>query len=210
MPMLFALGQHKALAAIQEWMRPGERVMAFLGDIYTACRPEQLDDVHTKVGEELATHAHIHVHHGRTQVWNRGGVEPSGMEEIARAARVAKPDAVVWRGGPLLPTSRQGVKVLGIPIAHTEYVREFLVRKTRQDEVTRSAFPTHSVCERHPDNAIRHDTNVWTCFQQITGIPHPPATAHVLSTLSLAAGGLGLESAVRVRAAARVGRILSG
>ena len=80
---------------------------------------------HTAVGEELATHAHIHVHHGKTQVWNRGGVEPSGMEEITRAARVVKPDAVVWRGDPLLPFSQQGVKVLGIPIGHTEYVREF-------------------------------------------------------------------------------------
>ena len=41
-----------------------------------------------------------HVHHGKTQVWNRSGVEPSGMEEKARAARVVKPDAVVWRGDP--------------------------------------------------------------------------------------------------------------
>ena len=31
MPMLFALGQHRALAAIQERMRPGEHVMDVLG-----------------------------------------------------------------------------------------------------------------------------------------------------------------------------------
>ena len=58
----------------------------------------QLNQSGWTAGEELATHPHIHVHHGKTQVWNRGGVEPSGMEEIARAARVVKPDAVVWRG----------------------------------------------------------------------------------------------------------------
>ena len=124
-----ALGQHRALAAMRERMKPGEHVMAFLDDIYTACRP-----------------AHIHVHHGKTRVWNRGGVEPRGMEEITRA-KVVKPDAVGWRGDPLLPFSQQGVKVLGIPIGHTGYVREFFERKTKQ---TRSALPTRSVCERHP------------------------------------------------------------
>ena len=102
MPMLFALGQQKA---------PADHVTAFLDDIYTACRPERLDEVHTAVGEELATHAHIHVHHSKTQVWNRGGVELSGMEEMTRPARVVNPDAVVWR-----QTAQQGVKVLGIPI----------------------------------------------------------------------------------------------
>ena len=75
MPLLFALGQHRALEAIHENMRPGEHVMAFLDDIYTACRPERLDEVHTTVDEQLATHAHIHVHHGKTpsveQRWRR-------------------------------------------------------------------------------------------------------------------------------------------
>ena len=78
MLLLFALGQHRALEAIHENMGPGEHVMAFLDDIYTACRPKRLDEVHTTVDEQLATHAHIHVHHGKTQVWNGGGVEPSG------------------------------------------------------------------------------------------------------------------------------------
>ena len=87
MPLLFALGQHRALEAIHERMRPGEHVMAFLDDLYTACRPERLDEVHTTVEEQLATHAHIHVHNGKTQVWNRGGVEPSGIEEMSAETR---------------------------------------------------------------------------------------------------------------------------
>ena len=53
-------------------------------------------------------------------------VEPSGMEEIARAARVVKPDAVVWRGDPLLPNFSS------VNVLNTEYVREFLERKTRE------------------------------------------------------------------------------
>ena len=39
MPLLFALGQHRALEAIHENMRPGEHVMAFLDDIHTSSRP---------------------------------------------------------------------------------------------------------------------------------------------------------------------------
>ena len=85
--------------------------------------------------EQLATHAHIHVHHGKTQVWNRGGVQPSGIEEMTRAARALKPEAVVWRGDPLLPVTQQGVKVLGIPIGKQECVQEFLAHKSRQQQV---------------------------------------------------------------------------
>ena len=146
MPLLFALGQHGALEAIHERMRPGEHLMAFLDDIYTACRPERLDEVHTTVDEQLATHAHIHVHHGKTQVWNRGGVEPSGIEEMTRAARALKPEVVVWRGDPLLPATQQGVKVLGIPIGK-HGVRAGV--SGAQDEATASALPTHSLGQRH-------------------------------------------------------------
>ena len=108
-------------------MRAGEHVMAFLDDIYSVCRPERLEEAHTTVDEQLATHAHIHVYHGKTQVWNRGGVEPSGIEEMTRAARVLKPEAVV--------------KVLGIPSGQTEYVREFLEHKTRQQQVLFQRIP---------------------------------------------------------------------
>ena len=31
------------------------------------------------VDEELLSHAHIQLHHGKKQVWNRGGLEPAGI-----------------------------------------------------------------------------------------------------------------------------------
>ena len=49
---------------------------------------------HVVVEEELWSHARVHLHHGKTQVWNRGGIEPSGVEAMTRAQAV-KPDAVV-------------------------------------------------------------------------------------------------------------------
>ena len=44
-------------------------------------------------------HAHIHVHHGKTD------------REMTRAARALKHEAVIWRGDPSLPADQQGVKV---------------------------------------------------------------------------------------------------
>ena len=39
---------------------------------------------------------------------------PEGIQELTRAARRVKPDAVVWKGGdPELPHVQQGLKVLG-------------------------------------------------------------------------------------------------
>ena len=45
----------------------------------------------------------------KTQVWNRGGVVPSGIEELTRMARRVKPEAVVWRGDPE-STRHEGVR----------------------------------------------------------------------------------------------------
>ena len=109
MPLLFALGQHGSLVAIQGRLRDNEHVLAYHDDVYTVCKPERVADVHGVVDEELLSHAHIQLHHGKTQVWNRAGLEPDGIGALT------KPDAVVWRGDPLLPVHQQGLKVLGIP-----------------------------------------------------------------------------------------------
>ena len=44
-PLLFSLGQHASLEALQRRMRPTERLMAYLDDIYFASRPERVGDV---------------------------------------------------------------------------------------------------------------------------------------------------------------------
>ena len=104
MPMLFALGQHQALVQTQAMLRDNEKVMAFLDDIHIATpEPDRVMEAHTVVAEELWSNARIQVHLDKTQVWNRGGIEPAGMDELTRAARLVKPDAIVWKGDPQLP-----------------------------------------------------------------------------------------------------------
>ena len=42
MPLLFAVGQHGVLAATQESLQAGERLVAFFDDIYTVILPERV------------------------------------------------------------------------------------------------------------------------------------------------------------------------
>ena len=91
----------------------GEKLFAYLDDVYIICQPDRVADVHAILEEELFNHAHIQLNLGKTQVWNRGGVVPAGVAELTAAARQVREDAIVWRGDPELRPDQQGVKVLG-------------------------------------------------------------------------------------------------
>ena len=72
MPLLFSLGQHRALTAIQDLLMEGERLFAFLDDMYVICKPERVADVHNILERCLFHHARIHVHHGKTKCGTGG------------------------------------------------------------------------------------------------------------------------------------------
>ena len=74
MPMLFSLGQYPALEAAQRRLR-------------------DVAEVEAVIREELRRHALVDVHQGMTQVWNRGGIAPDGIEELTRVAKLVIPDA---------------------------------------------------------------------------------------------------------------------
>ena len=73
--------QQAAQARLQD-----ERVFAYLDDIYAVCRPNRVGVVFAILQQELQSHAHIQLHLGKTQVWNRG-VVPVGIEQLTRLAR---------------------------------------------------------------------------------------------------------------------------
>ena len=204
-----------------------ERIaFAYLDDVYAVCRPDRVGAIFAILEQELQAHAEIRLHLGKTQVWNRGGVTPDGVDELQRRARLLKPEAVVWKGDPQLPEEQQGVRVLGVPIGRGEFVRVFLEKKNKDHETlfqripwlndpqsawllllmcasTRANFWLISV---HPDLtdafALQHDANVWTCLDTILGSPSAPGMAKVLASLSFSVGGLGLSSAHRNRESA--------
>ena len=117
MPLLFCLGQHPGLAAVSAALQDGERLFAFLDDLYVVCRPERVGAVHELLRHWLWVHSGISLHAGKTKVWNRSGVPPPGCAMLQRIAAISMPDAVVWRGDHSMPPHEQGFKVLGVPLA---------------------------------------------------------------------------------------------
>ena len=93
MPALFSLGQHPALQVVQSQLQDGERLFAFLDDVYIVCAPPRVNATYAILQRELFTHSSIRVFHGKTQVWNRGSVAPPGIEVLQAVARVHDPDA---------------------------------------------------------------------------------------------------------------------
>ena len=55
MPMLFSLGQHRALVAVNAELREGERLMAFLDDVFVSTLPDRTGDAHAALGGSICT-----------------------------------------------------------------------------------------------------------------------------------------------------------
>ncbi len=218
MPMLYALGQHRALEAINARLHPGERMFAFLDDLYVVSTPERVVEIYRIVEEELWAHARIRVHTGKTQVWNRNGVAPEQIEELGCGA---------WRGAGDAPPERQGVKILGTPLGHPAFVRAMLAEKLEEQRTllrripsmgdTQSAWLLLLFCAAaratyvlrvvSPDLAAEyaraHDEALWECLCTIAAVD--PETAGVwrqVAQLPFHQGGLGLRSAERIGVAA--------
>ena len=131
--------------------------------------------------------------------------------------------------GPLSPPSPSPIfalRVLGVPMGHPEFIKEFLLKKSREHAAlferipwvndpqaayflllmsgsTRANFLLRTVKRNLTEEfAIRHDSAVWRCLCTILGTPSAPMDAQVLASLSFSGGCLGLASAHRVRTAA--------
>ena len=229
MPALFALGLHQALLAVQANLLPSERLLAFVDDIYVVCSPERVSDVYTSLQHELWRHSRIEVHQGKTQLWNRDGVMPSGCEAMTIAARAQDENAIVWRGDHELPPVQQVVKFLSTPLGHVAFVEDQLAKLSvshsvlfeRIQAVTdlQVAWLLLVFCAASRANnylrvvhprlvhtfAERHDAAVWRCLQGLLGIAGDGLTLD-LAQLPFHWGGLGLRSAARSSCIGRVGR----
>ena len=191
MPLLFSLGQHAALRAVQRQLLPGELVFAYLDDIYVITTPDRVLAVYNLLQAELWRHARIRVHDGKTQVWNKFGMRPRGCDTIDRAARATNPEfTTVWRGSAL-PTDCQGIKVLGCPLGHDDFVHAHLERthqahRTLLQRIPRvpdvqsawalllhcaSARANYSLRVVRPELvaqfAAAHDASLWSCLCDI-------------------------------------------
>ena len=142
MPLLFAVGQHSALDAVQEELQEREVLLAFHDDIYVVTPdPARVGPIYAVLQEHLYGYARIRINGGKTQVWNRGGTRPEACDVLEQIAQSLDPDAQVWRGPPHLPESEQGMKVLGSPLGHPSFIQQFLRKKALKHRTLLDRIP---------------------------------------------------------------------
>ena len=69
----------------------GEKLFAYLDDVWLVSQPERVGEVHIVAEHELWTHAKIQVHRGKIHVWNRSARKPPSCDEMQRVAEAAIP-----------------------------------------------------------------------------------------------------------------------
>ena len=131
------------------------------------------------------------------------------------------PLAVVWRGSDI-PTADQGIKVLGTPFGHPDYVARHLQSVEQEQQVLLDRIPSifdvqsawllllHCASARanYQLRTVRpsavegfaraHDAGLWQCLSNILRID-PDATVRDAACMPLSLGGVGLRSAYRTR-----------
>ena len=198
-------------------------LVAYLDDIYFVCRPERVGGLYAALQDALRRHAGIQIHCGKTKIWNRAGVRHLVCDVLERVAQAVNPTARVWRGS-MLPEELQGMKVLGTPLGHPEFVARHLRSVSREQQVLLDRIPLvqdvqsawllllHCASARanylmravSPDStaefAQSHDEALWQCLCLILRID-PTQTPEVrdAAALPLSLGGLGLRSACRMK-----------
>ena len=71
---------------------------------------------------------------GKTQVWNAVGERPEVCDVLEQIAQAEDLRARVWKGSNI-PTSEQGVRVLGTLVGHVDHVETQLTQKLGEHSV---------------------------------------------------------------------------
>ena len=137
MPLLFSLGQHGALQDASRTLGHGEHLMAFL---HFVSKPARVGPIYGSLENALWRNVGIRIHVGKTQIWNQAGITPPICDALERSARAVDPTATVWRGS-MLPTDRQGIKLLGTPLGHPNFVVRHLRSVTEEHQVLLQRIP---------------------------------------------------------------------
>ena len=219
---LFSLGQHSALEAVQEDLYDSEFLFAYLDDTYVATTPHRVGDVYQSVDENLWAYSRIRIHGGKTKVWNAINDRPEFCDTLEVIARRSDPEARVWRGSDL-PFEKQGIKILGAPLGHPQFVEAHLNKKIVEHEVLLERIPTvpdlqsawslllHCASARANyllrvvspavtrGFAHRHNEGLWKCLCEILHVEADRnAETKSAASMPLNLGGMGLRDAVRV------------
>ena len=210
-------------------LQEGERLFAYLDDIYVVCAPERVGKVYLILEECLRTKTGINIHLGKTKLWNRAGAKPDLANSLS-AAQAVEPEAVVWRGDPQLPLHKQGLTVLGVPVGQPEFVVAELTAKAEEHAslfekithipdvqigwlllvfcaATRANYWLQTVSPELTEGfARRHDHEAVQCMCRLLQVEQTLGPS-VLDTarMPLSLGGLGVGGGLMTRDAAHWG-----
>ena len=219
-PALYALGQHDALVAADQQLRPGECLAAFLDDVYLVTTPARAREALDAVASSIEARAGVAANLGKTRAYNRhGGPAPPGIAELG---------ASVWRGDA--PEAARGFVALGTPIGHPQFVAAHTHTRLLEEARLLQELPLlpdlqcawlllamcaspradHLLRTLPPDlsasYARGHDDAVWRCLLKLLGEEDDAdpdvAAARRLALLPAQLGGLGLQCAERTAPAA--------
>ena len=210
MPALYSLGQHSALQHTQQQLQAGERLYAYLDDVYLVVPPHRVETAYRILAHELQQHAHIQLNPAKTRVWNNSGHRPPNAEHLG-------PEE--WVGARELPPEQQGITILGTPIGTPEFQATHLQATADQHSALLQRIPAIQdlqaewllllYCASPRCNyllrmlrpeitqpfAQAHDTAITLALAQLLDMRDLAPTALGIAHLPLHLGGLGLTSA---------------
>ena len=208
MPLLFSIGIQGALEEVAGTLEAGEQLCAFLDDIYVLCQPHRVKTLYDELARCLFRVAGIHLHRGKTRVWNKASIQPEDVHILG-------PEA--WQP--------EGIVVLGTPLGSAQFVSGKLQARVEEERRLWEAIPTvpdlqcgwqillqsanpranHTLRTLPPSSSAeygrQHDEGVWNTavalLGQLPGTPQDIAVARSVASLPMRMGGLGLRSAAR-------------
>ena len=143
---------------------------------------------------QLGHHARIQIHQGKTQVWNRGGVDPANIQFSSRMLLSLTQTRLFGEEDEVLPTIDQGVVILGTPLGHSDFVQRHLQSKVESHRVLLERIPAvpdvqaawlillfcasaraNFLLRALPPEATRefarqHDESLRTCLSELLGV----------------------------------------
>ena len=204
----------------------GEKLYAYLDDVYAVTTHERAREVFDEISQCLLEYANVETNKGKCRAWSKnGGAPPPGIADIDSHLEY---EQRVWRGDR--PAVENGIKILGAPLGTTEYCKAFAENRIATErelwqwikkiEDPQSAFLLLFYCAVPRANhllrmlppsisaeyAEMHDDGVFEVLGHILGSPVLTETEKLrirkIASLPGHMGGLGLRDARRTAPAA--------
>ena len=222
MPLLFSLGQHGALQAVQRQLAEGEWLFAFHDDVYvTTPSPDRVGPIHRILDTELYRHARIRINGEQNPSVEFGRHPPRFLRCLGEVGKTSGPRCQGLAGIRVTGSATRRHHV-ALPLGRAEFVHAQLNQNLADHETLLSRIPLladvqsawalllHCAGARAQymlrmvkpelvhDFAVCHNAGLWRCLARI--IPTNVAadgTPKATASLPLAMGGMGLRDASR-------------